>query len=98
MKKATRGRPIQVDGYRILRRIVTARLRARRFPGPAFCWPAFPHDKAVEIIAEGSGTHFEPVIVDVFLSIESTFKEIASKYKDEGFDEDSFQLKASGEE
>ena len=60
--------------------------------------PAFPHDEAVEIIAEGSGTHFEPVIVDVFLSIESTFKEIASKYKDEGFDEDSFQLKASGEE
>ncbi len=28
---------------------------------------AYTHDKAVEIIVEGKGTHFDPVIVDIFI-------------------------------
>lgn len=60
--------------------------------------PAFPHDKAVKIIEEGSGSHFEPLIVEAFLSIENEFREVASTYRDEGFDSDSFNLKASGDE
>lgn len=32
--------------------------------------PAFPHEKAVEIITEGRGGHFDPEVVDAFLRIE----------------------------
>ena len=39
--------------------------------------PAFPHEKAVEIIAEGRGTHFDPDLVDSMLEIESSFQQIA---------------------
>jgi len=52
--------------------------------------PAFSHEKAVSIIAEGSGTHFEPLLVEVFLAIEHEFHDIAVTYSDEGFDENSF--------
>jgi putative two-component system response regulator len=41
-----------------------------------------PHEKAASIIAEGRGTHFEPAIVDAFISIENTFSEIAGRYGD----------------
>ena len=60
--------------------------------------PAFSHEKAVGIIADGSGSHFEPLMVDTFLAIEEQFREIASTFRDEGFDEDSFNQKASGDE
>ena len=30
---------------------------------------AFPHDEAVKIIVDGSGTHFDPALVDVFLDV-----------------------------
>jgi len=33
----------------------------------------FTHEQAVEIIKEGSGTHFDPKIVEVFLSIAEVF-------------------------
>ncbi|WP_341661078.1 two-component system response regulator [Vibrio sp.] len=59
--------------------------------------PAFPHDKALEIIAEGEGTHFEPVVVEAFLNIEHVFREIAAKYRDENFDEDVFNSGAGDE-
>jgi len=36
----------------------------------------FSHEKAVEIIIEGKGTHFDPTLVDVFLSVADKFKEI----------------------
>ena len=39
--------------------------------------PPFSHTKAVEIIREGSGEHFDPSIVDVFLDIQDDFKDIA---------------------
>jgi len=37
----------------------------------------FSHEKAVEIISEESGTHFDPGIVDLFLSVSDQFKQIA---------------------
>jgi putative two-component system response regulator len=35
---------------------------------------AFPHDEAVEIIAGGRGTHFDPVLVDIFLQVSDQFR------------------------
>ena len=37
----------------------------------------FSHEKTVAIITEERGNHFDPDIVDVFLSVEDEFKEIA---------------------
>ena len=39
---------------------------------------AFPHEKAVEIILEGRGKHFDPDLVDAFLDLNSKFYDIAS--------------------
>ncbi len=39
---------------------------------------AFPHAKAVEIIREGQGKHFDPDLVEAFLFLNSRFHEIAS--------------------
>ncbi|MGD9016632.1 MAG: response regulator [Desulfobacterales bacterium] len=44
--------------------------------------PPFTHEKAVDIIREGSGTHFDPDIVDAFLDIEDTFRNIALTFAD----------------
>lgn len=38
---------------------------------------AFTHEEAAAIISEGSGTHFEPVLVELFLSVSDEFKKIA---------------------
>lgn len=40
----------------------------------------FSHTKAVSIIKEGKGTHFDPVITDCFLSIHNSFRQIALRY------------------
>ncbi len=50
------------------------------------------HDKAVGVIAEGKGTHFDPDMVDAFLAIADDFRAIAERYADS--DED-LQRKAS---
>ena len=39
---------------------------------------AFEHSKAVEIIREGRGSHFDPCIVDIFLEYEQEFYKIMS--------------------
>ncbi len=44
--------------------------------------PAFPHEKAVQIMREGRGTHFDPDICDAFLAIEQDFHAIAQRYAD----------------
>lgn len=44
--------------------------------------PAFSHEKAKEIILEGRGSHFDPAIVDAFLSLEGVFIDIAETYQD----------------
>ncbi|MCL1789371.1 MAG: response regulator [Oscillospiraceae bacterium] len=38
---------------------------------------AFTHEEAVKIITDGSGSQFEPVLVDLFLQEQSKFKETA---------------------
>jgi putative two-component system response regulator len=45
--------------------------------------PAFPHEKAVQIITEGRGSHFDPDIVDAFLEIQDKFREIAATLADD---------------
>ena len=44
--------------------------------------PAFSHEEAKEIIVKGSGSHFDPNIVNAFLACEAQFKEIAAKFQD----------------
>ena len=38
---------------------------------------SFTHDKAVEIICEGKGTHFDPEIVDAFLKCEKELEKVS---------------------
>ena len=45
-----------------------------------------PHEKAVSIIAEGRGTHFDPDMVDAFLAIQDQFRAIALRYADSDAD------------
>jgi putative two-component system response regulator len=44
--------------------------------------PPFPHAKAVQIIQEGRGTHFDPGVVDAFVALEDTFRNIALTFAD----------------
>ena len=39
--------------------------------------PAFTHKEAVDIIKKDSGTHFEPVLVDLFIEVADEFEKIA---------------------
>ncbi len=41
--------------------------------------PAFSHQKAVDIICEESGSHFDPLIVEAFLTCADTFQKIRSE-------------------
>jgi len=54
--------------------------------------PPLPHDKAVEIIREGRGKHFDPEVVDSFLPIQEACRAIAERYADS---EAAVQAKAS---
>ena len=52
-----------------------------------------PHEKACQIIHEGSGTHFDPDITEAFMKINEQFKEIAQRYADSDKDlEDKAKL------
>jgi putative two-component system response regulator len=42
----------------------------------------FPHSKAVEIILEGKGQHFDPDVVDAFMEVAEDFRNIATEYAD----------------
>jgi putative two-component system response regulator len=44
--------------------------------------PPFTHDRAVEMIAEGRGRHFDPDVTDAFLEIREEFRTIALKFAD----------------
>ena len=46
------------------------------------------HDKAVDIIRDGAGKHFDPDIVEAFLGIEDEFKTIAQRFADTDQDMD----------
>jgi putative two-component system response regulator len=41
-----------------------------------------PHEKAVSIIKEGRGSHFDPDIVDAFLDLQNEFRAIAARFAD----------------
>ncbi|MBF0462549.1 MAG: two-component system response regulator [Magnetococcales bacterium] len=45
--------------------------------------PAFPHEKAVAIIAEGKGNHFDPDMVEAFLEIADSFRDVARTFSDD---------------
>ena len=45
-----------------------------------------PHAKAVAIIAEGRGSHFDPDIVTAFLSLDGEFQAVAARYADSDAD------------
>ncbi|MBM9614548.1 two-component system response regulator [Desulfobulbus rhabdoformis] len=42
----------------------------------------FPHSKAVSIIEEGRGNHFDPDVVDAFIHIADRFRELALEFAD----------------
>jgi putative two-component system response regulator len=44
--------------------------------------PGMPHEKAVGIIADGRGSHFDPEVVDAFLAVQDTFRNIALTFAD----------------
>jgi putative two-component system response regulator len=44
--------------------------------------PPFPHDKAVAIIKEGKGSHFDPDMVDGFIELADKFYSVAEEFAD----------------
>ena len=44
--------------------------------------PALPHDEALGIILKSRGTHFDPAVVDAFVSIQDEFQEISRRFMD----------------
>jgi response regulator RpfG family c-di-GMP phosphodiesterase len=54
--------------------------------------PPMSHEEATQIIVKGKGKHFDPDVVDAFLALENTFRNIALTYAD--FDEEREILSA----
>ncbi|MCP5158003.1 MAG: two-component system response regulator [Gammaproteobacteria bacterium] len=52
--------------------------------------PPFPHQRAVDIVLQGKGTHFDPDIVEAFLDIQEDFRQIALQFID--FEEERVAL------
>lgn len=52
--------------------------------------PAIEHNIAIELMREGRGKHFDPLIFDAFMACESTIIAIANEFRDE--DEDANAL------
>jgi len=44
--------------------------------------PAFSHEKAMDILRKGRGTHFDPDVLDALLAIEDEFRAIAGRFAD----------------
>jgi len=51
--------------------------------------PPLPHSRSVRIIMEGSGTHFDPDLADVFMSVSDRFREIALEFADSQAERDA---------
>jgi putative two-component system response regulator len=45
-----------------------------------------PHEKAVQIMTEGRGSHFDPDMLDAFLDIQEEFRSIAQRFSDSDSD------------
>ena len=43
---------------------------------------AYTHEQAVEIIRGGRGSHFDPDMVDAFLTLSEEFRRIAQQFAD----------------
>ena len=43
---------------------------------------AWTHEKAKNMIINGRGSHFDPVITDIFISLEQEFKNIGKEFRD----------------
>ena len=43
---------------------------------------AMPHDRAVGVVFQGRGAHFDPDMVDAFIEIQSEFQAIAQRFSD----------------
>jgi putative two-component system response regulator len=56
---------------------------------------SMPHEEAVAIIAQGSGSQFDPDVVDAFLELGPVFRNIARTFAD--YEEERQQLDASGD-
>lgn len=44
--------------------------------------PPFTHERAMQIMLEGRGSHFDPEMLDAFVEISEQFREIANRYAD----------------
>ncbi len=74
----TRGEEIPLPGrIMAIADVYDALISKRRYKS------AFPHEKAVDIITEGKGKHFDPAMVDAFLACAEEFREIASRFRDD---------------
>jgi putative two-component system response regulator len=45
--------------------------------------PAYSHEHAVALIAEGRGGQFDPDMADALVAIGDTFREIAQRFRDD---------------
>lgn len=52
----------------------------------------FPHEKCIEIIREESGKQFDPEVVEIFLTIEQDFRDIARRFAGQSEDEGEYSL------
>ena len=43
---------------------------------------ALPHDRAVQIVFQGRGSHFDPDMVDAFIGIQDEFQAVAERFAD----------------
>lgn len=55
--------------------------------------PPFTHDVAVDLIREGRGTHFDSDMVDAFLDVSETFRDIAIEYAESDEERAAFGLR-----
>ncbi len=53
---------------------------------PRIYKPGMAHEEASELIVKGSGTQFDPVVVDAFLDLTFEFRAIAHRHADSDAD------------
>lgn len=45
--------------------------------------PAYPHERAIALIRDGRGTHFDPDVADAVIDLADTFNDIAVRFADD---------------
>lgn len=79
--KGLRGNDIPISGRIIALADVYDALRSRRVYKPEFS-----HARAMDIIENGKGVHFDPDVVDAFIELNEQFNRISTDYADKFFD------------